>query len=135
MQKADSITSFQREYDRLRRRLSHLGWISQGSVQDRTDRKGGGVGYQWTRKVAAKTVTVALIQEQFQQNASSHRKLPATAPAVEGNGKGLAQHDLSNRTPYYSAQETLAQSFGHSVSAIHPSGYPSGWRLLANGAA
>jgi len=65
MQKANSITSWQREYDRLRRRLSQLGWISQGSVQDRTDRKGGGVGYQWTRKVAAKTVTVALTQEQF----------------------------------------------------------------------
>ena len=65
MQKADAITSMQREYDRLRRRLSHLGWISQGSVQDRTARKGGGVGYQWTRKVAAKTVTVALTQEQF----------------------------------------------------------------------
>jgi hypothetical protein len=67
MQKADAITSLQREYDRLRRQLSHLGWISQGSVQDRTARKGGGVGYQWTRKVAAKTVTVALTQEQFRK--------------------------------------------------------------------
>ena len=67
MQKADAITSLQREYDRLRRQLSHLGWISQGSVQDRTARKGGGVGYQWTRKVAAKTVTVALTHEQFRK--------------------------------------------------------------------
>ncbi len=78
MQKAESITSWQREYDRLRRRLSHLGWISQGSVQDRTDRKGGGVGYQWTRKVAAKTVTVALTQEQFskmRQAIANYRQL------------------------------------------------------------
>lgn len=78
MQKADSITSLQREYDRLRRRLSLLGWISQGSVQDRTDRKGGGVGYQWTRKVAAKTVTVALTQEQFskmRQAVKNYRQL------------------------------------------------------------
>jgi hypothetical protein len=67
MQNADSIIPWQREYDRLRRRLSLLGWISQGSVQDRTDRKGGGAGYQWTRKVAAKTVTVALTQEQFRK--------------------------------------------------------------------
>jgi len=67
VQKANSTASLQRQYDRLRRRLSHLGWISQGSVQDRTARKGGGVGYQWTRKVAAKTVTVALTQEQFGQ--------------------------------------------------------------------
>jgi hypothetical protein len=65
MQQADSISSMQRQYDQLRQRLSLLGWISQGSVQDRTNRKGGGVGYQWTRKVAAKTVTVALTQEQF----------------------------------------------------------------------
>lgn len=78
MQKADAITSLQREYDRLRRRLSHLGWISQGSVQDRTDRKGGGAGYQWTRKVAAKTVTVALTQEQFskmRQAVGNYRQL------------------------------------------------------------
>lgn len=78
MQKCDAITSWQREYDRLRRRLSHLGWISQGSVQDRTDRKGGGVGYQWTRKIAAKTVTVALTQEQFskmRQAVANYRQL------------------------------------------------------------
>jgi len=78
MQKSDSITSLQREYDRLRRRLCHLGWISQGSVQDRTDRKGGGVGYQWTRKVAAKTVTVALTQQQFsrlRQAVANYRQL------------------------------------------------------------
>lgn len=78
MQKANSITSWQRQYDRLCRRLSHLGWISQGSVQDRTNRKGGGVGYQWTRKVAAKTVTVALTQEQFskmRQAIANYRQL------------------------------------------------------------
>jgi len=55
----------QRRYEQLRRRLSQLGLISQGSVQDRTDRQGGGAGYQWTRKVAQKTVTVALTAEQF----------------------------------------------------------------------
>jgi hypothetical protein len=62
---ASSASSAQREYDGLRLRLSQLGYISQGSVQDRTARKGGGAGYQWTRKVAQKTVTVALTQEQF----------------------------------------------------------------------
>lgn len=54
------------QYLQLQRRLSQLGYISQGSVQDRSDRKGGGAGYQWTRKVAQKTVTVALNQQQFQ---------------------------------------------------------------------
>jgi hypothetical protein len=55
----------QREYERLRQGLSQLGYISQGSVQDRTARQGGGAGYQWTRKVAQKTVTVSLTAEQF----------------------------------------------------------------------
>lgn len=55
----------QQEYERLRQNLSQLGYISQGSVQDRTQRQGGGAGYQWTRKVAGKTVTVALTAEQF----------------------------------------------------------------------
>jgi hypothetical protein len=45
--------------------LAQLGLLTQGSVQDRTARKGGGAGYQWTRKVARKTVTVALTEEQF----------------------------------------------------------------------
>ena len=55
------------EYLRLRTDLSRLGLISQGSVQDRTARKGGGAGYQWTRKLAQKTVTVSLTREQFQR--------------------------------------------------------------------
>ena len=55
----------QRVFERLRRQLSQVGYLSQGSVQDRTARKGGGAGYQWTRKVAQKTVTVALTRQQF----------------------------------------------------------------------
>ena len=55
----------QRAFERLRRQLSQVGYLSQGSVQDRTARKGGGAGYQWTRKVAQKTVTVALTRQQF----------------------------------------------------------------------
>ena len=55
----------QRQFKALRKKLSLLGLISQGSVQDRTARKGGGAGYQWTRKLARKTVTVSLTPEQF----------------------------------------------------------------------
>jgi hypothetical protein len=62
-----AMPAAQRKYDRLRGRLTQLGYISQGSVQDRTARKGGGAGYQWTRKVAQKTVTVSLTAEQFSQ--------------------------------------------------------------------
>jgi len=72
------VQDTQRRYDHLRRRLSRLGLISQGSVQDRTRRKGGGAGYQWTRKVAAKTVTVSLTQQQFtkmRQAVTNYRQL------------------------------------------------------------
>lgn len=65
--KSTASAQVQRRYAHLRRRLSQLGYISQGSVQDRTARQGGGAGYQWTRKVAQKTVTVALTREQFTQ--------------------------------------------------------------------
>jgi len=52
------------EYERLRGQLARLGWISQGYVQDRGPGAGGPC-YQWTRKVKAKTVSVALSQEQY----------------------------------------------------------------------
>jgi hypothetical protein len=71
-------SSAQREYERQCHRLSQLGYISQGSVQDRTARKGGGAGYQWSRKVAQKTVTVSLTPEQFlemKKATANYRKL------------------------------------------------------------
>jgi hypothetical protein len=56
-----------RRYRALARQLARVGWISQGSVQDRTGRRGGGAGFQWTRKVAGKTVTVSLTEEQYRR--------------------------------------------------------------------
>lgn len=53
------------EYARLRARLARLGWISQGYVQDRGPGAGGPC-YQWTRKVKAKTISVALSREQYE---------------------------------------------------------------------
>jgi|SRR5215204_4676157 len=59
------IKQVQVEYDRLRARLGSLGWISNGYVQDRGPGAGGPC-YQWTRKVKAKTVSVALSKEQYE---------------------------------------------------------------------
>ena len=64
-QDAPAAADWDRQYDQLRLRLSRVGYLSQGSVQDRTARTGGGAGYQWTRKIARKTVTVSLTQKQF----------------------------------------------------------------------
>ena len=60
-----TISSLQTEYDRLRGRLAQIGWISHGYVQDRGPGAGGPC-YQWTRKVKAKTVSVALSKEQYE---------------------------------------------------------------------
>lgn len=65
------VASLEREYQRLCQALAQVGLISAGSVQDRTARKGGGAGYQWTRKLAGKTVTVALTGEEFARMAEA----------------------------------------------------------------
>src|SRR5438552_7973541 len=59
-----NLRQIQAEYARFRARLSQVGWISEGYVQDRGPGAGGPC-YQWTRKVKGKTVSVALSEEQF----------------------------------------------------------------------
>jgi len=60
--KTQNVTA---EYARVRARLGDLGWISNGYVQDRGPGAGGPC-YQWTRKVKAKTVSVALSKQQYE---------------------------------------------------------------------
>src|ERR1022692_1424961 len=57
--------SLQRQYQRLCSSLANSGYISQGSVVDRSRLRPARSGYQWTRKVTRKTITVALSPEQF----------------------------------------------------------------------
>ena len=59
-----NLEKLQTEYNDLRARLSTVGWISHGYVQDRGPGAGGPC-YQWTRKVKGKTVSVALSEEQY----------------------------------------------------------------------
>ena len=56
----------QKKYASLRQSLARTGFISSGSVLDRAKLKPPRAGYQWTRKVGQKTVTVALSAEQFE---------------------------------------------------------------------
>jgi hypothetical protein len=53
-----------RNYPQLQRRLGAIGYISQGSVFERRPPQQGS-RYVWTRKVQAKTVTVALSKKQY----------------------------------------------------------------------
>jgi len=47
------------DYHQLQRQLAHIGYLSQGSVFERTPGQQGSP-YVWTRKVHAKTITVAI---------------------------------------------------------------------------
>ena len=63
--KTSASTSRQKEYARLCAHLAHIGWISEGYVQNRGPGAGGAC-YPWTRKVKGKTVCVALSKEQYE---------------------------------------------------------------------
>ena len=54
-----------REYQRLCQSLAQTRWIALGSLIERTQPGQGGPRYQWSRRVGAKTLTVALSAEQF----------------------------------------------------------------------
>jgi hypothetical protein len=83
---SSSLRALDRQYDRLRQRLARIGYISQGSVLQRSVATSGRSGYQWTRKVAQKTITVSLSQDQFaamRRAVSNERKLRKTVKQME----------------------------------------------------
>jgi hypothetical protein len=93
--------ALQRQYQRLRAGLARTGYISQGSVVDRSTLRPPRSGYQWTRKLARKTVTVALSQEQFQglrEAIENRRKLQKTIVRME---------KLSRQILFQSVPDTL----------------------------
>ena len=62
-----------RRYAQIKKQLLRLGWISQGSLMHEPPN-----AWRWTRKIKAKTVTVALSQQQAelcQQAIANHRQL------------------------------------------------------------
>jgi hypothetical protein len=63
--KSSSLSQLQSTYSQLRESLRHVGWISEGYVQNRGPGAGGPC-YQWTRKIKGKTVSLALSKEQFE---------------------------------------------------------------------
>ncbi len=80
------LPALERQYQRLCASLACTGYISQGSVLDRSRLRPPRSGYQWTRKVAQKTITVALSLEQFQslrQAIQNRRRLEKTLRQME----------------------------------------------------
>ena len=81
-----TLRAWKVEYNRLCQSLARIGYISQGSVLRRSVPASGRSGYQWTRKVAQKTVTVSLSQGQFaalQQAIANERHLWQTVRQME----------------------------------------------------
>jgi hypothetical protein len=66
MKRVRSPAAWKRKYRQLRQSLARVGYISNGSVVDRTQLKVPRTGYQWTRKLGQKTITIALSTEQFE---------------------------------------------------------------------
>jgi hypothetical protein len=90
-------------YEQLKTRLASLGPISQGSLMHQPP----GL-WRWTRKLNAKTVTVALSQEQaafFRQAIANHRVLENTIRKMRslsqqlllGSAKGVRKRNRLNR--------------------------------------
>lgn len=90
------LVALQRDYERLCQSLARLGYISQGSVIDRSRLRVPRSGYQWTRKVKGKTITVALTQEEFQalaQAIANQRRLGQTLRKMEQISRRILFHD------------------------------------------
>lgn len=66
MTKLQSAAGLPLQYQRLRHKLSKIGWIALGSLVERSKPGQGGPRYQWSRRVGPKTVTLALSAEQFE---------------------------------------------------------------------
>jgi virulence-associated protein VapD len=60
-----AVARFPARYRQLQGQLIQIGYLSQGSVFERRPGQQGS-RYVWTRKVKAKTVTVALSKQQYQ---------------------------------------------------------------------
>jgi len=69
------LSRFERRYRRLKQELLELGWIAQGSVLPQPPR-----AWRLTRKVKAKTVSIALSEQQvplYKAAIADHRQLEA----------------------------------------------------------
>ena len=84
--RAPLLDCLRRKYQRLSGSLTTTGYICQGSVLDRSTLRPARSGYQWTRKVGQKTITIALSPEQFQavgKAIENRRRLAKTLAEME----------------------------------------------------
>jgi hypothetical protein len=97
MKTSADTASLERHYRQLVASLARTGYISQGSVLDRSSLQPARSGYQWTRKVARKTVTVALSVEQYcalGQAVRNRRQLQQTIRQMESLSRKILFRSL-----------------------------------------
>jgi hypothetical protein len=103
MSKSSSqLPQLQKDYQCLRRSLAQIGYISQGSVVDRSKLRPPRSGYQWTRKVKRKTITVALSESEFNDLAeaiANERKLNQTIRQMEQISRRILFLNRSQASP------------------------------------
>jgi hypothetical protein len=88
-----AVRRIQHRYEQLKKELLELGWISQGSLMHQSPNS-----WRWTRKVQAKTLTVALSKQQaelYQQAIANHRRLEE----ILGQMRELSQKVLLGSAP------------------------------------
>jgi Family of unknown function (DUF6788) len=103
-----SLPSLNRQYDRLRQRLARIGYISQGSVLQRSVAASGRSGYQWTRKVAQKTVSLSLSGAQYaalKEAIANERELWHTVQQMER----ISRQIIFGSTPDTRRRKTLSK--------------------------
>ena len=110
MQKAASASESQlpAAYRRLQVRLGRTGWVALGSVLERKGPGQGGPRYQWSRRVAGKTVTVALSREQFawlQQAIANQRQVETLLARMHR----LSLAHMWKKLPSTSRRKSLSQ--------------------------
>ena len=104
-----SETPFSEPYRRLQKRLSQIGWVALGSVIERTKLGQGGPRYQWSRKVAGKTVTVALSKQQFDWLKAAIANQREVTKALEEMHQLALQH-MWKHLPSAPRRKTLSDS-------------------------
>jgi len=101
MKEEQKPTQARQRYQHLQAQLQELPWILNGSVmkiKPRSDSPTAKTTYTWTRKVKAKTVTVALSYPQylaFREAIAANRKLERTIKQM----RELSQKTLLNTLP------------------------------------
>ena len=105
--KKPPVSSLRREYERLCQGLARTGYISQGSVVDRSKLKHPRSGYQWTRKAAQKTITVALTAQQFRVLRQAIQNRQAVAKTL-GRMERLARKIIFSTLPDTARRKSLS---------------------------